>query len=129
GGAQFGPVGDTVQVDGDPLAGQGAEAVPVPAPLLVGLTGDDQLPVFQVDAGGWSRRQDREVLDQVLTWRQLGARAPASLEPARHRAHRSSPPGLAEGEGVGLDAGVEEGDLEAAVADGAGLAEELVQPW
>ena len=37
-------------------------------------------------------------------------------------------PDLAEGEGVGLDARVEEGDLEGALADGAGLADELVQP-
>ena len=36
--------------------------------------------------------------------------------------------GLAEGEGVGLDAWVEEGDLEGALADRAGLADELVQP-
>ena len=35
---------------------------------------------------------------------------------------------LAEGEGVGLDAGVQEGDLEGAVGDGAGLADQLVQP-
>src|SRR5215216_7454043 len=38
-------------------------------------------------------------------------------------------PGLAEGEGVGLDARVEEGDLEGAVAYGTGLADELVQAW
>src|SRR5215211_34902 len=37
-------------------------------------------------------------------------------------------PDLAEGEGVGLDTWVEEGDLEGVVADGAGLADELVQP-
>ncbi len=36
--------------------------------------------------------------------------------------------GLAEGERVGLGAGVEERDLEGAVGDGAGLADELVQP-
>ena len=35
---------------------------------------------------------------------------------------------LAEGECVGLDAGIEEGDLEGAVGDGAGLADELVEP-
>ena len=35
---------------------------------------------------------------------------------------------LAEGEGVGLDAGVEEGDLEGALADRARLADELVEP-
>src|SRR5215471_15305206 len=35
---------------------------------------------------------------------------------------------LAEGEAVGLGAGVEEGDLEGAVGDGAGLADELVGP-
>jgi len=34
---------------------------------------------------------------------------------------------LAEGERVGLDLGVEEGDLEGTVGDGAGLADELVQ--
>src|SRR5258706_8834809 len=34
----------------------------------------------------------------------------------------------AEGERVGLDVGVEEGDLEGAVGDGAGMADELVQP-
>ena len=39
----------------------------------------------------------------------------------------AGPPDRAEGEGVGLDAGVEEGDLEGAVGDGAGLADELVQ--
>jgi hypothetical protein len=37
-------------------------------------------------------------------------------------------PELAEGEGVGLDAGVEEGSLQGAVADGTGLADELVEP-
>src|SRR5919204_316151 len=36
---------------------------------------------------------------------------------------------LAEGEGVGVDAWVEESDLEGALADRAGLADELVQPW
>src|SRR5829696_9163967 len=36
---------------------------------------------------------------------------------------------LAEGEGVGVDAWVEEGDLEGALADQAGLADELVQAW
>src|SRR5215207_1069527 len=35
---------------------------------------------------------------------------------------------LAEGERVGLDAGVQEGDLEGPLADGAGLADQLVQP-
>jgi hypothetical protein len=40
GGAELGPVGDAVEVDGDLLAGQGAEAGPVPAPLLVGFAGD-----------------------------------------------------------------------------------------
>src|SRR5512132_4096185 len=39
-----------------------------------------------------------------------------------------TPCGLAEGEGVGLDTGVEEGDLQGAVGDRAGLAQELVQP-
>jgi len=66
-------VGDAVEVDGDRLAGQGAEAVPVPAPLLVGLGRNDELPVLQVDVGGGSGRQDREVLDQVLARGQLGA--------------------------------------------------------
>ena len=37
-------------------------------------------------------------------------------------------PGLTEGEGVGLDAGVEEGDLEGALDDGAGPADELAEP-
>jgi hypothetical protein len=78
------------EVDGDLLAGQGAELLPGPAPLLVGLAGDDQLPVGQVDAGGRSRRQDREVLDQVLARRQLDAGTfPSPLEPTRHRAHLS----------------------------------------
>jgi hypothetical protein len=40
----------------------------------------------------------------------------------------AGPPRLAEGERVGLDPGTEEGDLEGAVRDGAGLADELVQP-
>src|SRR4030095_15276100 len=40
----------------------------------------------------------------------------------------TAPCGLAEGEGVGLDAGIQEGDLEGVLADRAGLAEELVQP-
>src|SRR5919112_4982155 len=35
---------------------------------------------------------------------------------------------LAEGEGVGLDTGIREGDLEGALGDGAGLADQLVQP-
>ena len=37
-------------------------------------------------------------------------------------------PDLAEGERVGLDLGVEEGDLEGAVGNGTGLPEKLVQP-
>ena len=37
-------------------------------------------------------------------------------------------PDLAEGEGVGLDARIQEGDLEGALGDRAGLADELVQP-
>ena len=37
-------------------------------------------------------------------------------------------PNLAEGEGVGLNARVEEGDLEGVLADGATLADELVEP-
>jgi hypothetical protein len=36
--------------------------------------------------------------------------------------------GLAEGEGVGLDAGIQEGGRKGVVADRVGLAEELVQP-
>src|SRR5690349_12419787 len=36
--------------------------------------------------------------------------------------------GLAEGEGVGLDAGIEEPDLEGTVGDVATLADELVEP-
>ena len=38
------------------------------------------------------------------------------------------PPDLSEGEAVGLNAGVGEGDLEGAAGDGAGLADELVHP-
>src|SRR5271165_979396 len=41
---------------------------------------------------------------------------------------RAGLPDLAEGERVGLDPGVGEGDLEGAVGDGAGLPDELVQP-
>src|SRR5918995_5890169 len=37
-------------------------------------------------------------------------------------------PDLAEGERVGLDLRIEEGNLEGAVGDGAGLPDELVQP-
>jgi hypothetical protein len=37
-------------------------------------------------------------------------------------------PALAEGEGVGLDPGIQEGGLEGAVGNGAWLAEELVEP-
>jgi len=65
------------------FAGQGAEAIPVPAPLVAGLVGDDKLPVLQVDAGGRSRRQDGEVLDQVLARRQLDTGTlPPPPEPA-----------------------------------------------
>jgi hypothetical protein len=59
-------MGDAVEVDGDRLAGQAAEAVPVTALRVPGLLGDGQLPVLQVDAMGRSRRQDREVVDQVM---------------------------------------------------------------
>src|SRR5215218_3612019 len=38
-------------------------------------------------------------------------------------------PRLAEGEGVRLDARVEEGDLEGPLGDRVGLADELVEPW
>src|SRR5712691_5015827 len=38
------------------------------------------------------------------------------------------PPDLSEGEAVGLSAWIAEGDLEGAVGDGAGLADELVHP-
>jgi hypothetical protein len=75
-------VGDAVDVDGDLLAGQRPEALPVPTPLLVGLAGDGELPVLQLDAGGRSRRQDREVLDQILARRELGGGAPPAPEPA-----------------------------------------------
>src|ERR1700733_5229925 len=37
-------------------------------------------------------------------------------------------PALAEGERVGLGAGVEEADLEGVVGDAAGLADELIEP-
>src|SRR5215213_2485900 len=40
-----------------------------------------------------------------------------------------SPAALAEGEGVGLDARIQEGDLKGALADRAWLANELVEPW
>jgi hypothetical protein len=36
---------------------------------------------------------------------------------------------LAEGEGVGLDARIQEGGLEGALGNGAGLPDELVEPW
>jgi hypothetical protein len=76
-------VGDAVEVDRDLFCGQSAEAVPVPASLLVGLAGDDQLPVLQLDVRGRSGRQDREVLDQVLARGQLDAWPfPAAFEPA-----------------------------------------------
>ena len=39
---------------------------------------------------------------------------------------RAHPADLAEGEHIGLDAGIEEGDLEVAVGDRAGLPDELV---
>ena len=37
-------------------------------------------------------------------------------------------PDLTEGEGVGLDTGVEEGDLEGVPGDGSRLPDELVEP-
>jgi hypothetical protein len=40
----------------------------------------------------------------------------------------AGPPHLAEGERIRLDAAIKEGDLEDAVGDGPGLADELVQP-
>jgi hypothetical protein len=110
-------VGDAVKVDGDRLCRQGEEAVPVPAPLLVGLTGDNELPVLEVDAGGWARRQDGEVLDQVLAGGSstVGRRRP--LNPRDTVLMVATPCGLAEGESVGLDAGIQEGDLEEALDD------------
>ena len=54
GGAELGPVGDAVEVDGDRLTGQGPEAFPVPALLVAGFVGDGELPVLQVDARGRS---------------------------------------------------------------------------
>src|SRR6266498_2170050 len=50
------------------------------------------------------------------------------LVPGRPGAVRMVRSGLAEGERVGLGARVEEGGLEGAVSDGAGLADELVHP-
>jgi hypothetical protein len=61
---------------------EAGEAVPVPAPLLVRFAGDDELPVLEVDVGGWAGRQDREVLDQVLARGQLDAGVPPAPEPA-----------------------------------------------
>jgi hypothetical protein len=61
--------------------GRAPEGIPVPAPLLVGLAGDDELPVLQIDAGRRSGRQDREVLDQVLAQGQLDAGAPPPRNP------------------------------------------------
>ena len=43
-------------------------------------------------------------------------------------ADMSGLPDLAEGKCAGLDPGIEEGDLDGAVGDGVGLANELVQP-
>src|SRR5256885_17071959 len=65
--------------------------------------------VFEAMLSGWQRQQESRFFKPDGT--QL-----------------STCPDLAEGEGVGLDAWVEEGDLEGALADRAGLADELVQP-
>ena len=74
-------MGDTVEVDGDRFAGQ-AWKPSQSQPWWPGLGGDGQLPVLQVDGGGGAGRQDRDVLGQVLAWRQLGARAfPPAPEP------------------------------------------------
>ena len=56
------------------------------------------------------------------------SRAALSGVPCRPGAVRMHRLGLAESERVGLRAGVEEGDLEGVVGDGAGLADELVEP-
>jgi hypothetical protein len=67
-------------------------------------------------------------------WAALAARQPASPRPGtecRPGGLRSSVRArgvLAEGEAVGLSAGFGEGDLDGAVGDGAGLADELVHP-
>jgi len=63
----------------------------------------------------------------------VGAAAGSPDRPAEDAAlsragGRAAPSGLAEGERVGLGARVEEGDLEGAVGNRAGLADELVQP-
>jgi hypothetical protein len=74
-------VGDAVEVDGDLVTGQGPEGGPVLALLLVGLAGDDELPVGEVDAGGRSSRQDGEVLDKVLARGQLCGGTPPARNP------------------------------------------------
>src|SRR5215217_6588593 len=66
-----------------------------------------------------------------MLWRGSSRGRPLVVMARRGSRSPSCPrvPDLAEGEGVALDARVEEGDFEGAVADGAGLADDLVQPW
>src|SRR5271165_7515193 len=58
----------------------------------------------------------------------LPHRAERRVSPRRLARVHGDCPVLAEGECVGLSPGVEEGDLEGAVGDGAGLTDELIYP-
>src|SRR4030095_4685998 len=76
----FTPLGHDREDGGcEPLVGKSA--------LPEGLNRVTGSPGLEVDAWRRSRRQGREVLDQVLARRQLDAGAPP-LEPARYCAHR-----------------------------------------
>src|SRR5262249_44748115 len=77
------PLGDTVDVDGDLLPRQRTELLPRPAGQLVDFTGDREVPLVERGVWGRARRQDREIVRDVLAgWNAVARRvvATTSLE-------------------------------------------------
>src|SRR6185369_12131839 len=90
GGAEFGPLRDAMDVDGDLLARQLLEIAPGPGVLLAHLGGDRERPAVERDAGSGAGGEHREVVREVLArWQPVVGSAPPAGEARRNDAHDS----------------------------------------
>src|SRR5437763_9844312 len=92
GGVELRPLGDAMDVLRDGVGRQGEQLLPRPALRLIDLAFDGEGPLVQVGAGRRTGGQNREIVHQVLAWRQTRARsgiAAPSLEPARDETHQA----------------------------------------
>src|SRR5262249_29674216 len=79
---QLRPPRNTVQIDCNSLAGQVAKRFPIPPLQNILAVIDHKLPSVEWDVHSGARRQDREISDEILTWRQLDIRRSASTRKA-----------------------------------------------